>query len=199
MPQCTLASDISVCNGTSSISIFSLINTADPRAILPRRMSQCVGRAAEGGRGHNGAGVLRADEDTGGDDLRSVLYSYIQRMILHDTSCDSYCNPIPSYPLCVPQDLEEAWAKFTSDQLYSWASAELDTVTARNRGTDSATNTMLSSLEWDHDISGKFVLSCMRSLSSHHLRKPSAIIISPNSPFLIPQRGPSASSSQQPT
>ena len=49
------------------------------------------------------------------------------------------------------QDLEEAWSKFSSEQLYSWASAELDTVAAQDRDASA----MLSSLDWDQDISSE--------------------------------------------
>ncbi|GAX74508.1 hypothetical protein CEUSTIGMA_g1957.t1 [Chlamydomonas eustigma] len=49
-----------------------------------------------------------------------------------------------------PEDVEEAWAKFNSDQLYTWASAELDSVAPRELAD---AESLLSSLDWDHDVS----------------------------------------------
>ena len=41
------------------------------------------------------------------------------------------------------QDLEEAWVQFSSLQLYSWASTELDTDAAKMPGD------LLKTIEWD--------------------------------------------------
>ncbi len=52
-----------------------------------------------------------------------------------------------------PEDLEGIWAKFSSDQLYSWASAELDTKAVRE-GQDAASQ-LQSILDFDTDFNCK--------------------------------------------